>query len=122
LNFQEGREVFTFRLTGHVNLENEIGDVRDFWSDCAGLWDSQTGGTSRCVWRNPEGEDEAYIVLNGQLAKKDVEVTAEFVGGSGPLKGLEGSFTFTWSSLFRNRDEGVLTGYCKELKGSYRIP
>jgi hypothetical protein len=122
LDFLEGREVFTFKLAGHVNLGNDLGEVKDFWSDCAGLWDSETGGTARCVWHDPDGKGAAYIVLNGQLVKKDVEMIAEFVGGAGSLKDLEGNFSFTWSSLFRDRDEGVLSGFSMDLEGSYKVP
>ena len=122
LDFEAGREVFTFKLSGHVNLKNEAGEFRDFWSDCVGLWDSQTGGTARCVWRDPDGEKEAYIVLDGQLVKEDVKVTGQLVGGTGTLKGLTGTMSFTWSSIYRNKTDRILTGYTKDLNGSYRIP
>ena len=122
LDFQEGREVFTFRLAGHVNLKNDIGEVADFWSECAGLWDSETGGTSRCVWRDPDKKGAAYLVLGGQLIKEDVEVTGEFVGGVGDLKGLTGKISFTWSSVYREKADRVLTGHTKNLSGVYHIP
>ncbi|MBW2707018.1 MAG: hypothetical protein JRD84_12015, partial [Deltaproteobacteria bacterium] len=54
--------------------------------------------------------------------KKGVRVTGEFVGGTGNLKGIGGSFTFTWFSVFINKDQGIFTGHTKDLTGSYRIP
>jgi len=122
LDFEDGREVFIFKLSGHVNLKNEIGEVKDFWSECVGLWDSKTGGSTRCAWRDPNGNKAAYIVLSGQLVKEDVKVTGEFVGGAGTLKGLTGTLSFTWSSVYRNETDRILTGYTKDLTGSYGIP
>ncbi|MEZ5583139.1 MAG: hypothetical protein R3F37_10575 [Candidatus Competibacteraceae bacterium] len=55
LDFLPDRSVFSFDLQGHINLEDEVGGVGDYWSDCVGLWDSVTGGSMRCVWRGREG-------------------------------------------------------------------
>lgn len=120
-DFVEGREVGTFRLTGHVNLQDDIGEVQDYWAECVGLSDSVAGSSARCIWRSMEGE-KVYIVLSGQPLKERVKVTGEFVGGTGSLLGIEGTFTFTWSSVFTNKNQGVFTGQTKDLKGSYRIP
>mgnify|MGYP001813758749 FL=1 len=120
-DFVEGREVSTFRLTGHVNLQDDIGEVRDYWAECIGLSDSLTGGSARCVWRSMEG-DKAYIVLSGRPLEQRVKVTGEFVGGTGSLQDIEGTFTFTWSSVFINKNQGVFTGQTKDLMGSYKIP
>ncbi|MEA1946971.1 MAG: hypothetical protein U9N83_06665 [Thermodesulfobacteriota bacterium] len=122
LDFEEGREVFIFKLSGHVNLKNEIGEVKDFWSECVGLWDSKTGGSTRCAWRDPNGNKAAYIVISGQLVKEDVKVTGEFVGGAGTLEGLTGTLSFTWSDVYRNETDRIVTGYTKDLTGSYGIP
>jgi hypothetical protein len=119
LDFAEGREVLTFRLSGHVNLKNEIGAVTDLWSECAGLWDAGTGSATRCVWRTPGGEDAAYSILEGRLVEEGVRVTGQFVGGAGRLKGLTGSLSFTWSSVFRNPIEKRFTGHTEDLSGEY---
>ena len=120
-DFVNEREVGTFRLTGHVNLRDNIGEVRDYWAECVGLSDSVSGASARCVWRSLEG-DKAYIVLTGQPLKQSVQVSGEFVGGTGGLHGIEGTFTFTWASVFTNKDQGVFTGQTKDLKGFYKIP
>jgi hypothetical protein len=46
LEFAQGREIFTFRLSGHVNLKTAIGEIADLWSECTGLWDAQTGSAT----------------------------------------------------------------------------
>ena len=120
-DFVEGRVVGTFRLTGHVNLKGNLGEIEDYWAECVGLSDSATGGSARCVWRSMEG-DKAYIVLTGQPLEKRDRVTGEFVGGTGSLRGIVGTFTFTWSSVFTNKNQGIFTGQTKDLKGSYKIP
>lgn len=122
LDFAEGREVFTFRLSGHVNLKGEIGTVTDLWSECIGLWDAGTGSATRCVWRTPEGEDAAYSILEGRLVEEGVRVTGQFTGGAGRLKGLTGSLSFTWSSVFRNPTQQRITGHTEDLSGSYQLP
>lgn len=120
-DFAEGREVGTFRVAGHVNLKTEIGEVEDYWAECIGLRDTVSGSTGRCVWRSHKS-DKAYSVLRGEPFQEGVKVTGEFVGGTGSLKGLEGSFTFTWSSTFTDQDSGKFTGHTQDLSGSYRIP
>lgn len=120
-DFVEGRMVGTFRVTGHVNLKRDLGEIEDYWAECVGLSDSVAGGSARCVWRSMEG-DEAYIVLTGQPLEQTSKVTGEFVGGTGSLRGIEGTFSFTWSSVFTNESQGIITGQTKDLKGSYRIP
>jgi hypothetical protein len=120
-DFVEGRVVGTFRVTGHVNLKGDLGEIEDYWAECVGLSDSVSGGAARCVWRSMEG-DKAYIVLTGQPLKQTSKVTGEFVGGTGSLRGIEGTFTFTWSSVFSNESQGLFTGQTMDLKGSYRIP
>ena len=120
-DFVEGRAVGTFRVTGHVNLKGNLGEIEDCWAECVGLSDSETGGSARCVWRSMAG-DKAYIVLTGKPLERSSKVTGEFVGGAGSLRGIEGAFTFTWSSVFTNENQGTFTGQTKDLKGSYRIP
>lgn len=120
-DFIPGREVFTFRFQGHVNLKNNLDKVADFWSECAGIWDDRTGSEGRCVWRSPEGE-KAFIVLRGRLMEENIQVVAEVIGGTGSLKDVQGSFKFTWTSVFIDPDTQNLTAYTKDIAGTYRIP
>jgi hypothetical protein len=120
-DFLEGREVGTFKLAGNVSLKNEFSGIEDFWAECIGLSDSVAGSSVRCVWRSMKGE-RAYSVLSGQPLKEGVMVTGEFVGGTDSLKGVSGTFTFTWTSTFIDKDQGTFTGHTKDLSGSYRIP
>jgi hypothetical protein len=122
LDFVEGREVATFRISGHVNLKDAVGEVADYWSECAGLWDAEAGSATRCVWRDADGEGKAYSVLEGRVVEQGVQVTGRFVGGSGNLQGLTGELSFTWTSVFRNRTDKVLTGHTENLSGSYQLP
>ena len=120
-DFVEGRQVGTFNLAGNVSLKDEFGGIEDFWAECVGLSDSVAGSSVRCVWRSLKGE-KAYSVLSGQPLKKGVKVTGEFVGGTGSLKGVTGTFTFTWTSTFIDKDQGIFTGHTQDISGSYRIP
>lgn len=120
-DFAEGREVFTFHVKGHVNLRDNLGEVADFWSECSGLWDAETGNSARCVWRGLEGQ-KIYIVMDGQPLEEGVQITGQVVGGTGKLEGIEGTFSFTWTSIFINADTDTLTGHTENLSGTYRIP
>jgi hypothetical protein len=120
-DFVEGRDVGTFNLAGNVSLKDEFGGIEDFWAECIGLSDSMTGSSVRCVWRSLKGQ-KAYSVLSGQPLKEGVKVTGEFVGGTGGLKGVTGTFNFTWTSTFTDTDQGIFTGHTQDLSGSYRIP
>jgi hypothetical protein len=120
-DFVESREVGIFNLAGNISLKDEVEEIEDFWAECVGLSDSTAGSSVRCVWRSLKGR-KAYCVLSGQPLKKGVRVTGEFVGGTGSLKGLAGTFTFTWSSTFTDKDQGIFTGQTNDLTGSYRIP
>jgi hypothetical protein len=120
-DFVEGRDVGTFNLAGNVSLKDEVGGIEDFWAECIGLSDSVTGSSVRCVWRNLKGQ-KAYSVLSGQALKEGVEVTGEFVGGTGGLTGVTGTFNFSWTSTFTDKDQGMFTGHTQNLSGSYRIP
>ena len=120
-DFVEGREVGTFKLAGNVSLKQELGGIEDFWAECVGLSDSVSGSSVRCVWRSLKGE-KAYSVLSGQPLKQGVKVTGEFVGGTDSLKGLTGSFDFTWTSTFTDNNQDIFTGFTKDLNGTYKIP
>ena len=120
-DFVEGREVGTFDLAGNVSLKDEFSGIEDFWAECVGLSDSVAGGSVRCVWRSLKGE-KAYSILKGQPLKEGVKVTGEFVGGTDSLKGLTGTFNFTWTSTFTDKNRGIFTGHTQDLKGTYKIP
>ena len=120
-DFAEGRDVGTFNLAGNLSLKDEFGGIEDFWAECIGLSDSVAGSSVRCVWRSLKGE-KVYSVLSGQPLKEGVTVTGEFVGGTGSLKGVTGTFTFTWTSTFIDKEQGMFTGHTKDLSGSYQIP
>ena len=120
-DFVEGRDVGTFNLAGNVSLKDEFGEIEDFWAECTGLSDSVAGSSVRCVWRSLKGA-KAYSVLSGQPLKEGVKVTGEFVGGTGSLKGVTSTFTFTWTSTFIDKDQGMFTGHTQDLSGSYQIP
>ena len=79
------------------------------------------GSSVRCVRRSLRG-DKAYSVLSGQPLKEGVKVTGEFVGGTGGLKGVSGTFNFTWTSTFTDKDQGMFTGRTQDLTGSYQFP
>ena len=120
-DFVEGREVGTFKLAGNVSLKDELGEIEDFWAECVGLSDSLAGSSVRCTWRSLNGE-KAYSVLSGQPLKEGVKVNGEFVGGTESLKGLTGTFNFTWTFTFTDQNRGVFTGHTKDLSGSYQVP
>lgn len=120
-DFVAGRSVGTFKLAGNVSLKEEFVGIEDFWAECVGLSDSVTGGTVRCVWRSLQG-DKAYSVLRGQPLKEGVKVSGEFVGGTDRLKGLTGTFNFTWMATFTDQNQGIFTGQTLDLKGTYKIP
>ena len=122
LDYLEGREVATFRIAGHVNLKTAVGEVADFWSECAGLWDSATGGSTRCVWRNIDGTAKAYSVMEGKVLEKSIQLEGRFIGGSGDLQDLSGELSFTWTTVFRNPTQKIITGHTESLAGSYRLP
>jgi hypothetical protein len=120
-DFMAGRRVFTFRLHGHMNLKTPLGQESDYWTECSGLWDAATGADARCVWRGQEGQN-VFVVLNGQPLETGVQVSGQIIGGTGRLEGIEGAFTFTWTSVFINKDTASLTGHTKNIAGTYRIP
>ena len=120
-DFVEGRDVGTFKLAGNVSLKEEFAGIEDFWAECVGLSDSVAGSSVRCVWRSLKG-DRAYSVLSGQPLKEGAKVTGEFVGGTDSLKGLTGTFNFTWMATFTDQNQGIFTGHTRDLKGSYTIP
>ena len=121
LDSTEGREVYTYKLEGPVNLTDKNGQPATFWSECVGIWDSVTGGTAHCVWKESQSQDAAFIELSGQMVKEDAKVSGEFTGGTGQFEGLIGTLSFTWSSVFGDSSGRILSGYAKDLSGSYMV-
>jgi len=121
--FGAERNVYTFNLTGHVNLQTTIGQKKDYWSTCVGLSDSFTGTVARCVWQDLDGP-EVYITLQSDQMQEDNIVTGNIIGGSMHLKGIQGGLSFKWSSVTFQKDgkKATVTGQAADLVGSYQIP
>ena len=123
LSFGVNREAALFRLSGHVNLKNGVGNERDYWSECIGLADSETGSTIRCVWTGIN-DTKIFLVLKGEGLSRGNSVTGDIVGGTGTAEGITGMIQFEWSSMstYSVNDITSVGGYAKELSGSYKLP
>ena len=121
--FNEDRKIYTFTLSGHVNLETSLGKQKDYWSDCVGLADSETGVVARCVWKDLAGP-KVYITLQSEKLQQDNPFSGTIVGGTDHLKGITGELSFLWSSLSFQDEEGKssVTGQTLDLHGSYQVP
>jgi hypothetical protein len=123
-SFGNDRQVFTFKLFGHVNLQTSLSKKKDYWAECVGLADSTTGLTGRCVWKDLDGP-EIYLTIQSDKLQQGSTVTGTIIGGSGHLAGISGELSFNWSSVITQMEsDGVLsvTGHTKNLIGSYRVP
>jgi hypothetical protein len=123
-SFGDGRQVFTFKLAGHVSLQTAIGKKKDYWSECIGLADSTSGVVGRCVWKDLDGP-EIYLTIQSDRLQQGSQVTGTIVGGSGKLAGISGELSFNWSSVITQTDaDGIVnvTGQTRNLGGSYRVP
>ena len=122
--FGDGRQVFTFKLGGHVSLQTPLGKKKDYWSECIGLADSTTGVVGRCVWKDLDGP-EIYLTIQSDKLQQGSQVNGTIVGGSGKFAGISGDLSFNWSSVITQTDaDGSVnvTGQTRNLGGSYRIP
>jgi hypothetical protein len=122
--FGDGRQVFTFKLAGHVNLQTSLSKTKDYWSECIGLADSATGVTGRCVWKDLAGP-EIYLTIQSDKLQQGSLVSGSIVGGSGKLAGISGDLLFNWSSVITQTDaNGIVnvTGDTRNLVGRYLIP
>jgi hypothetical protein len=122
--FGDGRQVFTFRLGGHVSLQTPLGKKKDYWSECIGLADSITGVVGRCTWKDLDGP-EIYLTIQSDKLQQGSQVTGTIVGGSGKFAGISGDLSFNWSSVITQTDaDGSVnvTGQTRNLAGSYRLP
>jgi hypothetical protein len=117
------RETALFKLSGDVNLTNKIGKESNYWSECIGLADSETGSDIRCVWRSLHGE-EIYLIMKGTRMEKGSSITGSIIGGTGAAKGITGTLRFTWSMMSfeqANKEIGI-SGFSKDVSGTYKLP
>ena len=123
LAFGSERDTALFKLSGHVKLNNKIGKESSYWSECIGLADSVTGSDIRCVWRSLNGE-EMYLTLKGVQMEKGSRITGSILGGTGAAKGITGTLEFTWSMMsFKQLDkETGISGFSKDVSGTYKLP
>jgi hypothetical protein len=121
--FGDERKIYTFKLSGHVNLETSLGKQKDYWSDCVGLADSVSGIEARCVWKDLAGP-RVFITLMSEKLQKDNPFSGSIVGGTEHLKGITGELSFIWSSLSFQEEAGKssVTGQTLNLRGSYLVP
>jgi len=122
--FEKGRQVYTFKISGHVKLQSSIDKKKDYWSECVGLADSSTGIIGRCVWKELAGP-EIYLTIQSDQLLQGSQVTGTIVGGTGHLAGISGDLSFNWSSVIVMKEADgtvAVTGETNNLGGRYRIP
>ena len=120
------RETALFKLSGDVNLTNIIGKESNYWSECIGFADSETGSDIRCVWRSLHG-DEIYLAMKGTRLEKGSSISGSIIGGTGAAKGITGTLRFTWSMIsFDQVDNETgktgISGFSKDVNGTYKLP
>lgn len=117
------RNVYTFKLAGHVNLKETIGGELDFWSEVIGISDSKTGTQARCIWRDLDGR-ELFLVLRSDRMQSNDMVTGKIVGGTGKFADATGELSFKWSSISFSRDDVTdsISGQTLDLKGKVQLP
>jgi hypothetical protein len=123
LPFGDKRETALFKISGHVNLKDQVGMQKDYWSECIGLADTESGSNVRCVWRGLNGQ-EIYIVLESQRLIKGASVSGTIVGGTGLAAGIKGSLSFAWSTMSfqKQNNSTAVGGYATNLQGSFQLP
>lgn len=120
------RETAIFKLSGDVNLSNKLGKESNYWSECIGLADSETGSDIRCVWRSLHG-DEIYLTLKGTRLEQGSSITGSIIGGTGRAQGITGTLRFTWTMMSFDllnddtRRTGI-SGFSKDVSGTYKLP
>jgi hypothetical protein len=120
------RETTLFKLSGDVNLTNIIGKESNYWSECIGFADSETGSDIRCVWRSLHG-DEIYLAMKGAQLEKGSSISGSIIGGTGTAKGISGTIRFTWSmmsfdQLYNETGRTGISGFSKDVSGTYKLP
>lgn len=121
VEFPPGREAFVFRLEGSFNVKSGSGAVTDFWSTCVGLRDTGAGAWARCDWENAHG-DHIYSEFTSSTETDPEVATGRFISGTGELEGIEGGYTFSWSTLFFEERDKRLSGFVRGIKGDWRLP
>ncbi len=121
--FGRDREIYTFKLSGHVSLKTNIGQTKHYWSECVGLSDSVSGAITRCVWKDVDGP-EIYITLKSKPLRAGGQVSGTIIGGTGPLQGISGDLSFIWSSFTFQKDgsKSMVMGQTLDLTGHYQLP
>ena len=117
------RNIYTFKLSGHVNLKEAIGGELDFWSEVIGFSDSQTGTQARCVWRDLD-DGKLFLVLKSDSMQSDALVFGKIVGGTGKFANATGELSFKWSSIsfYREDARSTISGQAFDLKGNFQLP
>ncbi len=123
ISFGEEREVALSKLSGYINLHNNLDQQKDFWAQCIGLEDTGTTSSFRCVWRSLKNE-EVYVVLDAKKQQEGATVSGVIVGGTGNLAGITGLLKFKWSVLLFDRqgDKASVGRYAESLNGRYNLP
>lgn len=123
LPFGENRTTSLFKLSGHVNLKDPICQENDYWSECIGLADTETGSEVRCVWRSLDGQ-KIFLVLKVDRLTEGSTVNGKLVGGTETAADITGSLTFKWSSMSFQQinNKTAISGYAQDLEGSYELP
>ncbi|MDX2481975.1 MAG: hypothetical protein QNK24_16760 [Desulfuromusa sp.] len=121
--FSEDRKIYTFEISGYVNLQTDLGKKSDYWSTCVGFADTVTGMTARCVWKDLDGP-EIYITLKSDRMQSDDQVTGIIVGGTDHLEGISGNLSFAWLTVTVQKEAGAesVTAQTLNLSGTYRMP
>jgi len=121
--FSSDREIYTFKLSGHVSLQTKLGGKKDYWSDCIGFSDTVDGAVARCVWKDLSGS-KIYISFKSKPLHEGGQVVGTIVGGSDRLEGLSGDLSFTWDSFSIQEDSGqsMIMGQTLDLHGTYQLP
>jgi hypothetical protein len=131
LGLGEARSVLLADLSGRLDVTpGGVGPIVDLASRCFVLWDSATGGSGRCRWRHPSG-DEIYGEVEGDLLAGGKPVTGRFVGGTGRYAGITGGFRFDkWDAFFVDREDRAdaenvgrtVSGFTNHVTGTWRLP
>jgi hypothetical protein len=126
------REVIVADLSGRLDVvPGGSGPIVDLASRCFVLWDSSLGGSGRCRWRHPSG-DEIFGEVEGDLLAGGKPVTGRFVGGTGRYAGISGELRFAkWDAFLLDREDRgeqedqrgrSLAAFTNHVTGSWRLP
>ena len=116
------RQPSLFTVSRHVNLDGPVLNETDFWSECVGLADTETGIEARCVWRSLSGQ-EIYLQLQSTGLRTGSHVSGTLIGGTDRAEAIEGTISFDWETMILQRENTTfsVSGYAKNLQGSYSL-